>query len=96
MICAEDEIGLGKSHDGILVLPSDVRIGTLAKEYFNVEEDYILDVDITPNRADALSHFGVARDLSAYYKFKERNIAPQFPLINNLEKKSEFTFSNKY
>ncbi len=92
MICAEDEIGLGKSHDGILILPSDVKIGTLAKEYFNVEEDYILDVDITPNRADALSHFGVARDLSAHYKFNGRNITAKFPLINELDKKANLPF----
>ncbi len=92
MICAEDEIGLGKSHDGILILPSDVKIGTLAKEYFNVEEDYILDVDITPNRADALSHFGVARDLSAYYKFNGREITAKFPSINELDKKANLPF----
>ena len=92
MICAEDEIGLGKSHDGILILPSNVKIGTLAKEYFNVEEDYILDVDITPNRADALSHFGVARDLSAYYKFNGREITAKFPSINELDKKANLPF----
>lgn len=68
MICAEDEIGLGKSHDGIIVLPADAKPGTLAKDYYNIKSDYILEVDITPNRVDAASHYGVARDLHAYLK----------------------------
>lgn len=68
MICSEDEIGLGKSHDGIIVLPSDAAVGTLAKDYYNIKSDYILEVDITPNRVDATSHFGVARDLAAYFE----------------------------
>ncbi len=68
MICSENEIGLGKSHDGIIVLPSDAVVGTLAKDYYNIKSDYILEVDITPNRADATSHFGVARDLAAYFE----------------------------
>lgn len=68
MICAEDEIGLGTDHGGIIVLPADAVVGTPAKEYYNVKSDYILEVDITPNRVDATSHFGVARDLAAYLK----------------------------
>lgn len=68
MICAEDEIGLGNSHDGIIVLPADAEVGILAKDYYNIKSDYILEVDITPNRVDAASHFGVARDLAAYLK----------------------------
>ena len=66
MICAEDEIGVGTSHEGIIVLPDDVQCGTLAKDYYNVKSDYVLEVDITPNRADACSHYGVARDLYAW------------------------------
>ena len=66
MICAEDEIGIGTDHAGIIVLPADAVPGTLAKDYYNVKSDYVLEVDITPNRADACSHFGVARDLYAY------------------------------
>ena len=66
MICAEDEIGLGTSHDGIIVLPADAVPGTPAKDYYNIKSDYVLEVDITPNRADACSHYGVARDLYAY------------------------------
>ena len=66
MICAEDEIGIGTSHEGIIVLPEDAPIGMPAKEYYNIKSDYILEVDITPNRVDAASHYGVARDLAAY------------------------------
>ena len=68
MICAEDEIGLGTDHAGIIVLPADAVVGTPAKEYYNVKSDYVLEVDITPNRVDGTSHFGVARDLAAYLK----------------------------
>lgn len=66
MICAEDEIGVGTSHDGIMVLPDDTPVGMPAKEYFHVEDDTLIEVDITPNRVDAASHYGVARDLAAW------------------------------
>ncbi|WP_288881785.1 phenylalanine--tRNA ligase subunit beta [uncultured Bacteroides sp.] len=66
MICAEDEIGIGTDHAGIIVLPETAVPGTLAKDYYNIKSDYVLEVDITPNRADACSHYGVARDLYAY------------------------------
>ncbi|WP_071149187.1 phenylalanine--tRNA ligase subunit beta [Bacteroides ndongoniae] len=66
MICAEDEIGIGTDHAGIIVLPENAVPGTPAKEYYNIKSDYVLEVDITPNRADACSHYGVARDLYAY------------------------------
>ena len=68
MICAEDEIGVGSSHDGIIVLPEDAVVGTPAAEYYNLESDWLIEVDITANRADALSHWGVARDLYAWLK----------------------------
>ncbi len=68
MICAEDEIGIGTSHDGIIVLPADAPVGTPAKEYYKVKSDWVLEVDITPNRVDAASHYGVARDLAAWLK----------------------------
>ncbi|MEA4996322.1 MAG: phenylalanine--tRNA ligase subunit beta [Petrimonas sp.] len=68
MICAEDEIGIGTSHEGIIVLPDDAEVGMLAKDYYNVKSDFVLEVDITPNRIDAASHYGVARDLAAYLK----------------------------
>ena len=66
MICASDEIGVGTDHSGIMVLPEDTPLGMLAADYFHVESDYVIAVDITPNRIDAASHFGVARDLNAY------------------------------
>jgi phenylalanyl-tRNA synthetase beta chain len=68
MICAEDEIGVGTSHDGIIVLPETAVVGTPAAEYYNLESDWLIEVDITANRADALSHYGVARDLYAWMK----------------------------
>ncbi len=66
MICAEDEIGIGTSHEGIIVLPADAVVGTPAAEYYGLESDYLIEVDITANRADACSHYGVARDLYAW------------------------------
>ncbi len=66
MICAEDEIGVGTSHDGIIVLPEDTPVGMKAADYFNIQSDWLIEVDITPNRADACSHWGVARDLYAW------------------------------
>ena len=68
MICAEDEIGIGTSHDGIIVLPEDAKVGMPAAEYYHLESDWLIEVDITANRADALSHWGVARDLYAWLK----------------------------
>ena len=68
MICAEDEIGVGTDHAGIIVLPADTPVGMPAAEFYHVENDAVIEVDITPNRSDACSHFGVARDLYAYYK----------------------------
>ncbi len=68
MICAEDEIGIGTSHDGIIVLPSDAPVGMPAKDFYGITSEYVLEVDITPNRVDASSHFGVARDLAAFLK----------------------------
>ncbi len=66
MICAEDEIGLGSDHSGIMVLPDGIKPGIKAAQYFNVESDYCLEVELTPNRVDAASHYGCARDLKAY------------------------------
>ncbi len=66
MICSEVEIGVGTASDGIIELPESAKTGMPAKEYYNVQSDYLLEVDITPNRVDGTSHFGVARDLAAY------------------------------
>lgn len=68
MICAEDEIGLGISHDGIMVLPTDTQIGIAAKSHFKMDDDYVFEIGLTPNRADAASHLGVARDLAAFLR----------------------------
>ena len=68
MICAEDEIGVGANHDGIIVLPEDAPVGQPAAEYYHLESDWLIEIDITANRADALSHWGVARDLYAWLK----------------------------
>ncbi|MDR1403429.1 MAG: phenylalanine--tRNA ligase subunit beta [Tannerellaceae bacterium] len=85
MICAEDEIGLGTSHEGIIVLPSEAVAGTLAKDYYNVKNDYVLEVDITPNRVDATSHFGVARDLAAYLKQNGKPAGLKRPSIDDFK-----------
>ena len=76
MICAEDEIGVGTSHEGIIVLPEDAPVGQPAAEYYNLESDWLIEIDITANRADALSHYGVARDLYAWLRAngKETNL----------------------
>jgi phenylalanyl-tRNA synthetase beta chain len=71
MLCAEDEIGLGSSHDGIMVLDSTAEVGTPIAEYFKVSQDTVFEIGLTPNRIDAASHFGVARDLAAYLKLEE-------------------------
>ena len=89
MICAEDEIGVGSSHDGIMVLPADTPVGMPAKEYFGVEDDTLIEVDITPNRADGASHYGVARDLYAYYKAKgEEAIRLEKPSVEHFHVQS--------
>ncbi len=68
MLCGEDEIGLGTSHAGIVELPAEVAVGTLVKEHFNVQDDYRYEIGLTPNRADAASHLGVARDIAAHFR----------------------------
>jgi len=85
MICAEDEIGLGTSHDGILILPNDAVVGTPAAQYFNLQEDAVLEIGLTPNRADAASHYGVARDLAAILNCKNNTNNYQAHLHNVFE-----------
>src|SRR5687767_8769410 len=72
MICAEDEIGIGESHAGIMVLPDNVKVGSAASEYFKPYTDWIYEIGLTPNRMDAMSHLGVARDVCAYLSHHER------------------------
>ena len=81
MLCAEDEIGVGNSHDGIIVLPVDATIGMAASDYYQIENDTLIEVDITPNRSDAASHYGVARDLYAYYKAHGQEITLTKPSV---------------
>lgn len=83
MICAEDELGLGKGHDGIMVLDADLTPGTPAAEVFNIEVDEVFEIGLTPNRADAMSHYGVARDLRAGLMQKDINIALTSPSVSD-------------
>jgi phenylalanyl-tRNA synthetase beta chain len=82
MICAEDEIGIGTDHSGIIVLPPDTKTGIPARTYYRLETDYVLEVDITPNRVDATSHFGVARDLAAWLQQAGRPVALLRPSVD--------------
>jgi phenylalanyl-tRNA synthetase beta chain len=77
MICAEDELGLGESHEGIMVLPPETATGTPAKEYFGITDDYVFEIGLTPNRNDAMSHVGVARDLIAALNHMHPHEAPR-------------------
>ena len=81
MICAEDEIGIGTDHAGIIVLPEDAPVGLPAAEYYHLESDWLIEVDITANRADALSHWGVARDLYAWLKQNGYQTATHKPSV---------------
>jgi phenylalanyl-tRNA synthetase beta chain len=86
MICAEDEVGLGTSHAGILVLPNDLKPGTPVAAYFNPYEDWIFEIGLTPNRMDAMSHWGVARDVCAYLSHHEKkDIRPKLPNGNGFK-----------
>ena len=76
MLCGEDEVGLGTSHAGIVELPLDATVGTLVKDFYGVEDDYRFEIGLTPNRADAASHIGVARDIAAYPDRKHAKVAP--------------------
>lgn len=89
MLCAEDELGMGQSHAGILVLDADTKVGTTAASLFDLEDDYQIEIGLTPNRADAMGHIGVARDLIAYLNFhKKENLTLQMPSI------TDFTVQN--
>ncbi len=86
MICAEDEIGLGTSHAGIMVLPEDARVGLPAADYFQPFEDIVYEIGLTPNRMDAMSHWGVARDVCAYLSHHDKkDIKPKLPSSNNFK-----------
>ncbi len=82
MICAEDEIGIGTSHEGIIVLPPDAKTGIPAKEYYNIIPDWAIEIDLTPNRIDGGSHIGVARDLAAFLNKKTPTAYKRIPVDN--------------
>ena len=81
MLCAEDELGIGSSHAGIIELPSDAVVGTPAKEYYNITDDYLIEIGLTPNRIDAASHIGVARDLVAYLRARGEQAELKLPSV---------------
>lgn len=86
MICAEDELGIGESHEGIMVLPNEIPVGMPASEYFNIVNDKVFEIGITPNRADATSHIGVARDLAAAIKIREvGEVSLQWPDLSSFK-----------
>ncbi|MBT4737579.1 MAG: phenylalanine--tRNA ligase subunit beta [Flavobacteriales bacterium] len=89
MICGEDEIGLGDATDGIMVLDDDVKVGTLASEYFKVENDTIFEIGLTPNRSDAMGHFGVARDLKTVLNYNGSNLELCLPDIKEFKKDND-------
>lgn len=94
MICAEDEIGLGNSHDGIMVLDSSAKVGMEASKYFNLESDFVFEIGLTPNRSDAMSHIGVAKDLRAALNQngdKHSLNIPEVTGIKNTQKENSFS-----
>ena len=82
MLCAEDELGIGTSHDGIVELPADAPVGMSAREYLHVEDDYLIEIGLTPNRVDAASHIGVARDLAAWLRSRGEAAEVQWPDVS--------------
>ncbi|MFM7683735.1 MAG: phenylalanine--tRNA ligase subunit beta, partial [Bacteroidota bacterium] len=96
MLCAEDELGIGESHAGIMVLPDNLAIGSNAATYFDLEDDFQLEIGLTPNRADAMGHVGVARDLLAHLNFhKKLNLKIDWPEVNDLKPTSHFPITIK-
>lgn len=96
MICAEDELGMGASHDGIMVLDNSATVGQDASEFFKIEDDYLIEIGLTPNRADAMGHIGVAKDLKAFLNIHEsKNIALKLPEVQSLDYKGQFSISIK-
>ncbi len=81
MLCAEDELGIGRNHEGIMELPADAIVGTSAKEYLGIADDYLIGIGLTPNRVDAASHIGVARDLVAYLKSRGEKVEFNLPSV---------------
>ena len=85
MLCAEDELGIGRNHEGIMELPAEAVVGTPAKEYLHIADDYLIGVGLTPNRVDAASHIGVARDLAAYLRSRGENVEVKLPSVEGFK-----------
>ena len=85
MLCAEDELGIGRNHEGIMELPEDAVVGTPAKEYLHIADDYLIGIGLTPNRVDAASHIGVARDLAAYLKSRGERAEYKLPSVEGFK-----------
>ncbi len=88
MLCAEDELGLGTGHEGIMVLDASTVPGTPAKEYFGIETDYVFSIGLTPNRIDAASHYGVARDLYAWHIANGYKTALRLPSVEEFRRRT--------
>lgn len=95
MICAEDEIGIGTDHSGIIVLPDDVAVGTSANSYYDIEKDTVFDIGLTPNRSDASSHIGVARDLAAYFAYHKEQRQLKIPDLQTFSEGTDDKISVK-
>ena len=85
MLCAEDELGIGSDHAGIMELPEDAPVGMPAREYLNVKDDYLIGIGLTPNRVDAASHIGVARDLAAYLRSQGKDVKVTLPSVEDFK-----------
>ena len=85
MLCAEDELGIGRNHDGIMELPAEAVVGTPAKEYLHIADDYLIGIGLTPNRVDAASHIGVARDIAAYLKSRGERVEFKLPSVDGFK-----------
>ena len=82
MLCAEDELGIGASHAGIMELPEEAVVGTAARDYLNIKDDYLIGIGLTPNRVDAASHIGVARDIAAYMRSQGKDVKVKLPSVD--------------
>ena len=85
MLCAEDELGIGRNHEGIMELPTEAVVGTPAKEYLHIADDYLIGIGLTPNRVDAASHIGVARDIAAYLKSRGERVEYKLPSVEGFK-----------
>ena len=85
MLCAEDELGIGRNHEGIMELPAEAVVGTPAKEYLHIADDYLIGIGLTPNRVDAASHIGVARDLVAYLRSRGEKAELKLPSVDGFK-----------